>query len=42
MKRFVELPPEQRKQMGVRSREKMEMEFDKEQVVDETLAALQL
>ena len=42
MKRFVELPPEQRRKMGERSREKMEMEFDKEQVVDETLAALQL
>lgn len=42
MKRFVDLSPEKRKQMGESSRIKMEMEFDKEQVVDETLAALQL
>ena len=42
MKRFLELTPERRKLMGEHSREKMEMEFDKEQVVDETLAALQL
>ena len=42
MKRFVELSPEKRRQMGELSRTKMETEFDKEQVVDETLAALQL
>ena len=42
MRRFVELTPEKRRQMGELSRIKMETEFDKEQVVDETLAALHL
>ena len=42
MKRFLELSPEQRQRMGERSRIKMETEFDKERVVNETLAALQL
>ena len=42
MKRFVELTPEQRQRMGELSRKKMEKEFDKKQVVNQTLAALQL
>lgn len=42
MKSFVELTPEKRRQMGELSRIKMETEFDKKQVVDETLAALHL
>lgn len=42
MKSFVELTPEKRRKMGELSRKKMETEFDKEQVVDETLAALHL
>ena len=42
MKHFLELSPEKRRLMGERSRLKMETEFDKEQVVDETLAAMQL
>lgn len=42
MKRFLELTPEERRQMGKHSRRKMETEFDKKQVVMETLSALQL
>ena len=42
MKRFLALSPEERRQMGEASREKIEKEFDKKMVVRETLAALQL
>lgn len=42
MKRFVDLPTEQRIQMGENSRNLMELEFDKKRVVSDTLAVLQL
>lgn len=42
MKRFVDLPMEQRIQMGANSRSLMELEFDKKHVVSDTLAVLQL
>lgn len=42
MKRFVLLTPEERRQMGKMSRKKMEEEFDKQRVVEKTLAALRL
>lgn len=40
MKRFLLLSPEQRAAMGVAGRKKMQAEFDKNQVVEATLAAL--
>ena len=42
IKAFLALEPEQREQMGILGRKKMEREFDKARVVSQTLAALPL
>lgn len=40
MRAFLDLHQDRRKEMGIRGREKMEKEFDREQVVARTLAAV--
>ena len=42
MKKFVELPYEQRRQMGTLGRQRMIEMFDKNTVVDKTLTELQI
>ena len=42
MKQFIQLPTEERKEMGVKGRQLMEEKFQKSKVVKETIAALKL
>ena len=42
MKRFLALTAEQREQMGIAGRKKMEKEFDRERVINDTLKAIVL
>ena len=42
MKRFIELPYEERKNMGLAGRKRMEKKFDKGKVVEETMKGLRL
>ena len=40
MERFIHLDPAARERMGLQGRRKMEAEFDKKTVVNETIAAM--
>jgi len=42
VKRFLSLTPGQRAQMGIKGREKMEKEFDRSKVIEDTLLAFKL